>query len=51
MPRTLKRDWVRIFSTKSSDGIRSFSPPNGARSRFTKPRRSRTLRLKGKYQC
>ena len=29
----------------SSDGIRSLYPPNGARSRFTKPLRSRTLRL------
>ena len=42
---TLNRDWVRIFSTKRSEGMRSFSPPNGARSRFTNPRRNRTLRL------
>lgn len=42
---TLKRDCVRIFSTYSSVGIRSLSPPNGARSTFTKPFFSRTLRL------
>jgi hypothetical protein len=42
---TLNRDWVRIFSTYSSVGIRSFRPPNGARSTFTKPFFSRTLRL------
>lgn len=43
--RTLKRDWVRIFSTKSNEGIRSFCPPNGAFSRFTKPLRRRVFRL------
>ena len=36
---------MRIFSTNSRDGIRSFSPPKGARSTLMKPRRSRTLRL------
>lgn len=41
----MKRDWVRIFSTKSRDGMRSFSPPKGARSTLTNPLRSRTLRL------
>jgi hypothetical protein len=40
----LKRDWVRIFSTNSRVGMRSFSPPKGARSTLTKPRLSRTLR-------
>jgi hypothetical protein len=45
MGLTLKRDWVRIFSTKSRLGILSFRPPNGAFSTFTNPLRRRTLRL------
>ena len=40
----MKRDCVRIFSTNSRLGMRNLSPPNGARSTFTKPRLSRTLR-------
>ena len=43
---TLKRVWVRIFSTKSKEGMRSLSPPNGAFSRFTNPLRRRVLRLR-----
>ena len=41
----MNRDCVRIFSTKSRLGIRSFWPPNGARSTFRNPFRSRTFRL------
>ena len=40
----MKRDCVRIFSKKRSEGMRSLFPPNGALSRFTKPLRRRTLR-------
>ena len=41
----MNRDWVRIFSMKSNDGILSFIPPNGAFSMFTNPLRRRTHRL------
>lgn len=42
---TLNRDWVRIFSTYNSVGIRSFSPPKGAFSTFANPFFSRTFLL------